>query len=258
MQLKESLEALIEANDRRYTMRDEYQKEAVRLAFESNNRRLDSMNEFRAALADQGARMITREETGVVHQAIADKADEATKVMNLRLDAEMKPIHAKLDDIGRPNWALLASLISITFVTVAGIWLVIGLKIDASLIPVSLSLKNLKVEGALVAETTHTNAVAVAASTRADEISRADRGELNLRMQNLEGVVGTTNADRRSAESRTAAQLVEIETQFKSASVVQNIEKDSTQRLLGLLWSKVYPGESLPRANYRPALYRDK
>jgi hypothetical protein len=257
-QVKETLEALIESNDRRYTIRDEYQKDAVKVALESNNRRLDSMNEFRSALADQGARMITREETGVIHQALVDKADESAKVLNLRLDAEMKPIHSKLDEIGRPNWALLASLISIAFVFIAGIWLVIGLKIDASLIPVSLALENLKVQGALDSETTRTNAVGVAASTRADEVSRTDRSELNARMQLLEGVVATTNADRRSAEARTSALLVEIETQFKSASVVQNIEKDDAQRLLGLLWSKVYPGESLPQANYRPSLYREK
>ena len=50
--------------------------------------------------------------------------------------------------MARPNWALLASLISIMFVMIAGIWLVFGLKIDASPIPVSLSLENIKVEGA--------------------------------------------------------------------------------------------------------------
>jgi hypothetical protein len=38
---------------------------------------------------------------------------------------------------------------------------------------------------------------------------------------------------------------------------VINIEKDETQRLLAVLWEKVFPGATLPPADYRPNLYRD-
>jgi hypothetical protein len=78
-QLTETLEALIESDGRRCTMCDDYQKELVRVALVSNNKRLDSMNGFRADLADQSARMMTRAETSVIHQAIIDKADEAAR-----------------------------------------------------------------------------------------------------------------------------------------------------------------------------------
>lgn len=49
-QLRKHLEQLIESNDKRYEQRDRYQQEALRLALETNNRRLDTMNEFRKAL----------------------------------------------------------------------------------------------------------------------------------------------------------------------------------------------------------------
>jgi len=256
-QLKEHLELMIESNDRRYTLRDDFQKEAVRLALESNDRRLDAMNGFRSALADQGARMITREETETIRQGIVDKADEAARAISMRIDAEVEPIQAKLAEIGRPNWALLASLISIAFVMIAGIWLVIGLKIDASLMPVSLSLASLKVAGATVAEATRTNTLAVTSSTQADSGSKSDRMQLNGRVQTMEQLAAVTGADRRAAEAKTAAQLIEIETQFKSMSVVMNIHEDNTERLLVLLWAKVFPGSVLPPTEYRPNLYRE-
>jgi hypothetical protein len=248
---------MIESNDHRYTVRDEYQKEALRVALESNDRRLNAMNEFRSALADQGARMITREESEIVRRAIVDKADETAKVMNARLEAELRPVHTKLNEIGRPNWALLASLISIAFVMIAGIWLVIGLKIDSSLLPVSVAVENIKVANATVAETVRNTAVASSASTQADILSRDDRSQANGRLQTVEQLVSSGNADRRAADARTAAQLIEVETQFKSASVVINIHKDETQQLLAVLWQKVFPGTTLPPADYRPNLYRE-
>jgi len=256
LQLKEYIESVIAANDRRYSLRDDFQKEAVRVALAANERRLDSMNEFRAALSDQTARSITREEFEIIRQNIADKAEETTKATNTRIDSEVGPLHTKMDEIGRPNWTLLASLISISFVLIAGIWLVIGLKIDSSLVPVSLTVEDMKVAAATVAEVTKNNTEAVAAATQSTLVSRVDRAQLNSRVQVIEEQVATAQSDRRAAEARTSARLVEIETQFKSASVVANIQKDDTERLIGLLWNKVFPGSTLPPADYRPKLYQ--
>jgi hypothetical protein len=256
-QLKEHLELLIDSNDRRYTLRDDYQKEALRVALESNERRLGTMNGFRSALADQSSRMITRAESDIARNGIMDKADEATKAINLRIDAEIRPMQAKLEEFGRPNWMLLASLISITFVMIAGIWLVIGLKIDASLVPVSLAVENLKVSGATMAETVRHVDASAGTSTQADVVSRSDRAQLNGRLQVVEGLVSSGAADRRAAQAATGAQLIEIETQFKSSSVVLNIQKDDVQRVLGLLWASVFPGSTLPQSNYRPNLYKE-
>jgi hypothetical protein len=238
-------------------LRDEYQKEAVQVALESNDRRLHAMNEFRASLADQAARLITRDESEAARAILADKVDGKAKAMNVRLEAELRPVHTRLNEVGRPNWASLASLISISFVLIAGIWLVIGLKIDSSLLAASVAVENIKVADATVAETVRNSAVASSASTQADMLSRDDRSQINGRMQVVKGLVASGNADRRAADARTAAQLIEIETQFKSASVVINIEKDETQRLLAVLWEKVFPGATLPPADYRPNLYRD-
>ena len=81
-------------------------------------------------------------------QGIVDKADERFKAINVRIEAELEPIHQKIAEVGRPNWMLLASLVSIVFVLTAGVWLVIGLKIDASLAPVQIQMENLKVADA--------------------------------------------------------------------------------------------------------------
>ena len=230
-------------------MRNEYQKEAVRAAFESNNRRLHAMNECRASLADQAARLITRDESGAARAILADKVDEMAKAMNVRLESELRPVHIRLNEVGRANWALLASLILISFVMIAGVWLLIGLKIDSSLLPVSVAVENITVADATVAETVRNTAVASSAPTQADILSRDDRSQVNGRLQAVEGLVAAGNADRRAADARTAAQLIEIETQFKSASVVINTQKDETQRLLAVLWEKVFPGSTLPPAD---------
>jgi hypothetical protein len=180
------------------------------------------------------------------------------RALHARLEAELRPVHVKLNEVGRPNWALLASLISISFVLIAGIWLVIGLKIDSSLLPVSVAVENIKVADATVAETVRNTAIAAGESGQADILSKDDRAQLNGRVQILEQSEATGNADRRASEAKTTAQLIEIETQFKAASVVINIEKDETQRVLAMLWEKVFPGTSFPRSNYRPNLYREQ
>jgi hypothetical protein len=88
-------------------------------------------------------------------------------------------------------------------------------------------------------------------------VSRSDRAQLNGRVQVIEESISAGSADRRAAEAKTAAQMIEIETQFKSMSVVLNIHKDETERLLAVLWAKVLPGSVLPPANYRPNMYRE-
>jgi hypothetical protein len=207
-------------------LRDEYQKRAVRVALESNNQRMHAMNEFRASLADHAARLITRDGSEAARAIPADKVDEMAKAMNVRLDSELRPVHTRLNEVGRPNWALLASFILISFVMIAGIWLVIGLKIDSSLLPVSVAVVNIKVADAPVAETVRNTAVASSASTQAETLCRDDRSQVNGRLQVVEGLVAAGDADRRAADARTATQLSEIETQFKSASVAINIQKD--------------------------------
>jgi hypothetical protein len=49
---------------------------AVEKAEEDINRRLSAMNEFRAAMADQAGRMVTRDAADKQHAALADRLDK--------------------------------------------------------------------------------------------------------------------------------------------------------------------------------------
>ncbi|MSP01291.1 MAG: hypothetical protein EXR07_09635 [Acetobacteraceae bacterium] len=250
--LKEHFEGLIQANERRQTLREEFQNEAVRVASDSNNSRLEHMNEFRDSLSDQANRMITRTEAEIAR----NKTEEAQAGIVARFDAELRPVHAKLDEIGRPNWTLMVGVLSVAFVMITGIWLVIGLKIDATLSPVILSTEQIKAAQATNAERSRNMENSSIASSQMDVVSRADRVQLNDRIRALEGSFQSNLADRRAESSTFKAQLVEIESQFKTMSHTINIEKDNTQQFISLLWEKIFD-KPLPQSHFRPTLYRE-
>jgi hypothetical protein len=142
--LKQYFELIIANNDARYKQMQDAQREALTLALSSNDKRLDGMNEFRAALSDQSARMITRQEFDNTRSALLEKNDQLKAIQEERFDSELKPIAHRLDQVGKPNWMLLISCVSIFFVMVTGVWLVIGLKIDATVAPLSLGLAEVR------------------------------------------------------------------------------------------------------------------
>jgi hypothetical protein len=61
-QLVEQVKDSIQANDQRYSERHDAAQQAIAVALETNNKRLDNMNEFREALNDTNTRMISRVE----------------------------------------------------------------------------------------------------------------------------------------------------------------------------------------------------
>jgi hypothetical protein len=254
-QLKNHLEALIDANDRRYNDRDAFHSTALRSALEANDKRLAVMNEFRAALADQSGQMLTRSENDAARKSSAERTEQMFTTLALRLDAEIKPLHAKIEESARPNWSLLVAVGSLMLGMIAGVWLIVGLKIDATVSPVVAQTEQNRVSLATQAEALRNVTTDATSSTQADMESRSDRAQLNERMRNVEAAVHSGSADRRAAEATTKSALVEIETQFKAMSDTLNFQKDVTQQWLTLLWQKTY-GESLPPADFRPNLYR--
>lgn len=95
--LKENLENEIHAvrkqiaeSDRRYEQRFDGQEKATNLALQSakeavtkaeaaTEKRFESVNEFRAALADQSNTLLTRNEYSTNHQNVIDKIDDVAK-----------------------------------------------------------------------------------------------------------------------------------------------------------------------------------
>jgi hypothetical protein len=72
-------------------------KEAVTKAEAATEKRFESVNEFRAQLADQTATLMPRAEYVVQHQALADKFEVSAIAINNRIDALSKTLDDKID-----------------------------------------------------------------------------------------------------------------------------------------------------------------
>jgi hypothetical protein len=256
--LKQYFELIIANNEDRHRQAAESQREALRSSISSNDKRLEGMNEFRAALSDQSARMITRQEFDNTRSSLLEKNEQLKVAQDARFTSEFKPVVGRLEQIGKPNWTLMISAISIFFVMITGVWLVIGLKIDATVAPLSLGLA--QAEATLTANTSIIRAQqdATLASTQADTISRADRSQLNERVRLLESTVTGNAGERRAQYGIVAAKLVEVETQFCGSDVVRNLMHANDLRIFSILWRKAFPDSTLPTDNsYYPKICRD-
>jgi hypothetical protein len=243
--LREHYDLIIDANEKRWQTILNAQKEALRVAADANDKRFTVLNGFREAMADQGSRMLTRQEAENNIKALQEKIDAHRAAMESRVEAEIKPMQARLEEVGRPNWALMTSMASAAFLVVAAVWMIIGLKIDATMSPLALEMGQIR-----VAQTTHTNSITsltnlATASTAADVSSRTDRDQLNLRMRAAE----TANSSRRTEHSVLEARMVEIETQFCARDIISNLMHANDLRLLSMLWRKTFDGSTYPTDN---------
>jgi hypothetical protein len=256
--LKQYLEMQIQANEARHEQRVLADQEFVRAALSSNDKRLDSMNEFRAALTDQSSRMLTRTEFEASRAALADKHDELRDFIDHRVNSEIAPIRERMELIGKPNWALMVSVVSIFLVMIAGVWLVIGLRIDAEVQPVSLGLTAL--QATHTAESAAlTNATLMESTSAQDHAtSRADRAQLNERLRALEVTETANAAERRQQIATMNARLTEVETQFCANDLVRNLMHANDLRLFSMLWEKVFPNNHYPTNNaYYPRVCQE-
>jgi len=281
--LKEYLEALIASHDKMYEQRHENDKNTLAFALESLDKRLNGMNEFRAALSDQATRMVPRDEYDERHNSLCEKMELGLDAVNEKLTDQLlvlenktnhavAPLAEKMEQIGRPNWTIITSFLSIAGISIAGLWLVIGLKIDNSNQPFSLEIGQLKANTAsyVTSITDQKNnrdrqiSDLQSAITRLSQDASANVQTLatigalqQARIHTVDSLVehvGAMESDLKTNSAVINSKLTEIETQLKSVSVVININKDDTNKMLGLLWKKVF-NQELPSQTYRPDLY---
>lgn len=169
------------------------QDRALQAAIAANDKRLDSMNEFRNSLLEQNSRMITRMEAMAQIQALESKTS-----------SELSAIREKTDTIGKPNYVLGVSTISTLLALVAGLWVVLGLKIDTSTAPLSLLLEQVK-----ATEMEHERSIttlqdqmrgqqtSIAEAQSHTAQSRSDRVQLNDRVRQIEVMIPQLSAERR-------------------------------------------------------------
>ncbi len=218
---------------------------------------LNSMNEFRAALGDQSARMITRQEYDSNKTVVLEKAEQLKIEQDNKFDTVVKPIAARLEQIGKPNWMLIISFLSVFFVMITGVWLVIGLRIDATVAPLQLGLA--EHNGIITGDSglLHTLQIATSTSTEADASSRTDRIQLNDRLRAVESALAANSGEGRAEFSVISAKLVEVETQFCSSDMVRNLMHANDLRLFSIIWHKVFADTTLPTDNaYYPQICR--
>jgi hypothetical protein len=235
-----SLRELIKTNDRRYIDRFEASQEALTVALEASNKRLDGMNEFRAALTDQAARMVTREEWDLNRVNVVDRIEQYRETFDTKLSAEIGPMANKLDVLGKPNWPLLASFMSVVFALIAGGWLVIGLKIDAAISPMTQTISAMKVVEATTDAQLHQ--IQTVQQSRSQLV--ADVSNLRTNVNSMYDSVQIM----KEQQTKNSAALVEIETQFCGQDNLRSQIHASDLRWFAMLWHKVF-GQELPIGN---------
>jgi len=243
--LQQHIELIITSNERRWEAVEKAHERALTVAAEANDKRFAALNGFREAMADQATRMLTRQEADASREALLEKIEAHRAAMENRVEAEVKPMQARLEEVGRPNWALMTSMASAAFLVVAAVWMIIGLKIDATMSPLTLELTRMRTSEATTATSLTTLNNLATASTAADSASRSDRDQLNVRVRTLE----TGLAARRTEQSVMEARMVEIETQFCSRDNISNIMHAFDLRLFSMIWGKVFPGTVFPTDN---------
>lgn len=272
-----ALREQIAANERHRDDRQTAERDRIAVRDEELDRRLERMNEFRSAMADQAARFVQRTEFDDAKQASMDRVENLRRASESRLEADIAPIRVSLENMGRPNWALLSTAIAMVAAMTAGVWLTIGLKIDSATAPISLTLEQTRVSGAQALERLRFLEQASELSTQSDISSKTDRAQLNERAHALEQVVPTGATaiaelgnlkglfnqvgDRlqtlRTENAKISAALVEIETQFCAADTMRNLMHANDLRMFSMLWAKSFPDSTYPIENaYYPRVGR--
>lgn len=227
-------------------------------------------DEVRATLTErtEASRTSTEGRLVLLGSAFADKLEQYRTARDSRSEADLAPLRASIEAQGRPNWGLIIACAAVVFGIVSGGWLVIGLKIDGSMAPITLDLAATKTVGIQTAERVRGMEAAVSLSTQADGTSRVDRSQLNDRIRSLETVIPpastiaaqqvnvekqmNTIVERlstlRTSVNKQEAALVEIETQFCGQDNLRNQTHAFDQRLVAMMWKKLY-GEEMPISN---------
>lgn len=266
--------------------------EKIEIFRDEVDKKLEHLNGVREALRDQAALMIRKEDAESRIKAATERLEAQITNLTSRTEAELKPIHQQMGLLGKPNWTILGTVASVGLATITGCWVLIGLKIDAALGPVSLSVEQIKVsngsrdrqisDNGLLAtriaqetltltqqsaaqqanqnqlsERLHTVETTSTTSSQADATSRTDREQLNNRMRMMENNIASESSERKSFEAALKSDQKESEAQFKGLSVLINLTKDHFSQLFGIIWAKVFPGQTLPATPYRPQLWRD-
>jgi len=169
------------------------------------------------------------------------------KLANLSAQSEaqaqtLSAISTKLDDWmktqGKTNWPLILTAIGALGGVVWGIFYALSGSQEIARLQSQIVLME-RVQPVLLSA----------------ENSKTDRDALNHRVDSNSDLIGALTGKVDSSEAALKERLREVETQFDKAGVIMNMKSAETQRMLGLLWKKVY-GEDIPDIEYFPQFHR--
>lgn len=139
-----AIDAALAAADRAVQAALASAEKAVNKAETANEKRFESVNEFRGQLNDQAKTFLPRSEYTVQHEALGDKVNAAVKTLSDRIDANSKQINDALlglnvyraDELGRrgarleqrtqANWST-GVMVSIAFGCIGALVGIIGI-----------------------------------------------------------------------------------------------------------------------------------
>lgn len=270
----------VETNEQLYQLRYAADHAAVATALISADKRLDLLNESRATVSDLtrnlANRMMPREELETRFSSITNERQTSRETMWARIEGRINPIADKLEQSQRPNVGLIVSAAVLGISLFSGLWFVLGLQINDRSNPMALQIEALKTtsiarDANLAVITATRNNEILSINTSIEKLSgeirlvqaalasaQATQANQNDRISSLETELSVDRATRARAEATTEQKLVEVETQFGTIETVVNLMKDDTHQMIGVLWSKLFPGIQLPTKNYRPKVHSDQ
>jgi hypothetical protein len=273
------LQNQVDNSEKLHELKYQQDQKAIAVALVAADKRLDLLNESKRTVEGLTAnitnRMMPREELETRFAAIAKEQIAARDAAWARVEAHVAPFVEKLDRIGRPNVGLMISMGLLGISLFSGLWFVLGLQINDRSTPLALEIETLKTQAAareanLGTITTARNAEILALngtiSRVSEQIELLRQSDATLHAEydtsvkeltELNQSVAAGRAARGVQDAVTQQKMVEIETQFRTYATVINLMKDDTHQMIGVLWSKVFPGIALPDKSYRPAMTRD-
>jgi hypothetical protein len=235
-------ERRLEESDRRYQERYEQSQETVTAGFRAFEERLIAMNEMRVVIADQAARMITKEQAEQAFNTVEDHITQA-----------VAPLRERVNQLGKPNWTIIVGFCGVAATVITGCWLLVGLEISVAEAPLAQSISN------LVTTTTSLGIDQGNNNKRLDEVSKStssnlvevtasatDRKQLNDRLARVETSLSQVSIDRRTADDSLDNAVTELRGMICSMEALTNQDRQNTLRIISMLWKSTHPTETYP------------
>jgi len=156
------------------------------------------------------------------------KLEQGFATISTRMDGlsvQLNAIGEKLALIGKPNYGTISALAALVISMLGGGFFVISLSIKTELAPIAAKA----------------------------QVSEVDRGKLNEEFKEVQKQLSESQAEH----AKTTEKLREVETQFRAADQIRNIQYASLLRDISMLWKQSF-GSDFPSQAYYPSIAQPK